>query len=73
MANAEREEPEGAKDLWKVPPLRKSEIGGLRQHFLDDFHKRLGKHKTLSTLTTRSGRGVIKWGTLKSGQQNALA
>ena len=28
-------------------------IGRLRQLFLDDFHKRLGKHKTLSTLTTR--------------------
>ena len=28
------------------------EIGGLRQLFLDDFHKLLGKQKSLSTLTT---------------------
>jgi hypothetical protein len=48
-----------AKDLWKVPQLRKSESVASGSFFLDDFHKLLGKHKTLSTLTTRSGAGSL--------------
>src|SRR5215472_18448280 len=37
---------------WKVPPLRKSIIGGLRRFFLMISTSGLESYKTLSTLTT---------------------
>ena len=40
--------------------------------FLDDFHKRLGKHKTLSTLTTGPAT-TIHLKPYKQGNENVLA
>lgn len=40
--------------LMESAAAEEIEAGGLRQLFLDNFHKLLGKHKTLSTLTTGS-------------------
>jgi len=48
-----------AAGLWKLLHLWKSNIEGYAL-LLDDFHKMLGKHKTLSTVTTASATALNK-------------
>jgi len=50
MANGEK-----TKRPVESAAAEEIQVGGLRQLLLDDFHKLLGKHKPLSTLTTRPG------------------
>jgi hypothetical protein len=40
-----------------VPQLWKSELVAFGIFILDDFHKPIGKHKTLFTLSTRPNGG----------------
>jgi hypothetical protein len=47
----------GAHRRWKVPQLWKSELVAFGIFILDDFHKPIGKHKTLFTLSIRPNGG----------------
>src|SRR5438034_10045787 len=49
-----KKETNGRGSLWKLPQPRKSFKGGLRQHFLDDFHRCLENPAGFPTVTTSS-------------------